>query len=584
MSVSKLKQRHMEALQAGIGSLRADEGSTDVEILIKHRIFRCHKAVLIAMSPYFRAMFSSAMKESKQKRIKLQDIDEIPFEKFLEFVYKGTLELQDMEDSVEMLRIAALFQVDILQDHCEESLLEQLKVDNCVELFQLSCLYNCKDLKKKSWQGILDGFCSVWKSEDFLSLSVEEVTAIFKEDNLVTLDEEHVCDAALKWVNFDLEKRKQHVYELFKHVRLPHVSPEYLVNYLCKVPCLREDAGCRRLLEEAQQHHLLPARQLDFSGVRTHYRIDDDLEEVLLAITENNEERGSYIQSGWCLWAYSFNQRKWFTLTPIPQSDSPGHQFAICSHGYNIYLSGGTNNPKSLLKFESERNEWVVSSGQLKKGRCQHSMVALGNAVYCLGGNNTRLPKNNQTMGSIEEYHIPSQKWKTVGEFTHPVHSAAAAVCGEQILLFGGTGKDGEPVSWVQCFHTRMKETSVVSNLPYIPRRLFTAMLGEDIYILSENEDGNNVLKLTPEFGFTDAGFDIPAEGNILGTSQHDENLLMLMENPNADGRRTQIVKIILKNSQIESLSPKGNGCPKPIHACNRCYVDKRFLYHTYFQ
>ncbi|XP_053380533.1 kelch-like protein 24 isoform X2 [Mercenaria mercenaria] len=544
--MANLKQRHMEALKTGMESLRDDAALTDVEIIVNNRIFRCHKSILVAISPYFRAMFTTGMKESNQKRITLQ--------------------------------------VDCLQDHCEEVLLEQLKGDNCLEMYRLACMYNCKKLKKKAWPAILDGFCTVWKSEEFTSLTAEEVIAIIREDKLVTLDEEHVCEAALKWINTDFPKRKKYIYDLFKHVRLPHVTPEYLVKNLSKMPCLMENPDCRKLLENAQHYHMLPSRRLDYSGERLRYRIDDDLDEVLLVITENSDKRGMYYEGAWCLWAYSYNQHRWFTLAPIQRADSPGLNFAFCSHSYNIFVSGGSNNPKNLLKFESERNEWITSSGQLKKGRSHHCMVSVGNALYCLGGNNVRLPKSSQVMGSIEEFYIPGQRWRTVGELSNPVCSAAAAVCGEQILVFGGTNIDGKQVSFVQCFHSRTKESTVISNLPYIAKRLLSVTIGEEIYIMSVSEDGHSILKLTSDLGFTDAGFEIPTDQNLLGTSHHDECMIVLTENPKANGNPRNIVQVDLETSQTKVFPVKGNGCPKPVHGCHRSYIDKRFLYHTYFQ
>jgi hypothetical protein len=136
--------------------------------------------------------------------------------------------------------------------------------------------------QKKSWPAILDGFCTVWKSEDFTSLNVGEIISIIREDNLVTLDEEHVCEAAMKWINADVAKRKKYVYDIFKYVRLPHVTPEYLVNNLNKMQLLMENPECRKLLEDAQHYHMLPSRRLDNSGETFRYRIDDDLDEVLL--------------------------------------------------------------------------------------------------------------------------------------------------------------------------------------------------------------------------------------------------------------------------------------------------------------
>lgn len=58
--------------QAGMESLKDDTDLTDVDIIINSRIFHCHKTILAAMSPYFRAMFTGGMMESRQKRINLQ--------------------------------------------------------------------------------------------------------------------------------------------------------------------------------------------------------------------------------------------------------------------------------------------------------------------------------------------------------------------------------------------------------------------------------------------------------------------------------------------------------------------------------
>ena len=96
------------------------------------------------------------------------------------------------------------------------------------------------------------------------------------------MDEEHVCEAAIKWINADLPKRKKYVFDIFKHVRLPHLTPEYIVNNLSRMPLLMENQGCRKLLEDVQHYHMLPSRRLDHSGETFRYRIDDDLDEVLL--------------------------------------------------------------------------------------------------------------------------------------------------------------------------------------------------------------------------------------------------------------------------------------------------------------
>ncbi|WAR30481.1 KELC-like protein, partial [Mya arenaria] len=284
-------------------------------------------------------------------------------------------------------------QIDILRDHCEELLLEQLKGDNCIEMYRLACLYNCPNLELKAWPSMLDGFTNLWKTYDYDNLTLNEIISIIREDRLVTLDEEHVCEAVCKWIDFDLDQRSKYAFKLLCHVRLPHISREYLVYHLSRVQYFIDDPQCRRLIEEVKHFHMLPARMLDYSSPRMKYRADDELEEVLLVITENSDDRGSFYQGGWCLWAFSYHQRRWFTLAPIPLADSPG---------------------------------------QLKKVRVQHTMNA----------------------------------------------------------------------------------------------RIITTTMGDEVFITSIDEDDSSlVLKLTSEFGFTDAGIELPVDSKILAIT-HSEGQL----------------------------------------------------------
>ncbi|XP_052789258.1 kelch-like protein 24 isoform X2 [Mya arenaria] len=583
--MESLQRKHFELMKSGMESLLGDEELSDVDIIVNHRVFKCHKSVLASLSPYFRVMFTGGMKEAatKQGTIRLKDMDdlEIPFEKLVGFLYTGKVSMT-IDDVPDMLLMAAHFQIDILRDHCEELLLEQLKGDNCIEMYRLACLYNCPNLELKAWPSMLDGFTNLWKTYDYDNLTLNEIISIIREDRLVTLDEEHVCEAVCKWIDFDLDQRSKYAFKLLCHVRLPHISREYLVYHLSRVQYFIDDPQCRRLIEEVKHFHMLPARMLDYSSPRMKYRADDELEEVLLVITENSDDRGSFYQGGWCLWAFSYHQRRWFTLAPIPLADSPGMNFAICSYGYDIFLSGGTSNPKSLLKFESQRNEWVTSTGQLKKVRVQHTMNAVSSSLYCIGG---RHPKFQQVNGSIEEYNILGQRWRTVGELNHPVYSTTSTVCGEQILLFGGIGKDNKPMNYVQCFHTRTKDSSVISTLPYLCKRIITTTMGDEVFITSIDEDDSSlVLKLTSEFGFTDAGIELPVDSKILAITHSEGQLVVVTENEKCKGYLGDIVRVNVKNSKSVPLEMQGTNCPRPVHACHRLYVDNRFLYHTYFQ
>ncbi len=58
---------------------------------VGEKTFPCHRSVLAATIPYFRSMFSSEMKESRQKQIEIRDISSAAFEQILSYVYTATL-------------------------------------------------------------------------------------------------------------------------------------------------------------------------------------------------------------------------------------------------------------------------------------------------------------------------------------------------------------------------------------------------------------------------------------------------------------------------------------------------------------
>ena len=74
-----------------------------------------------------------------------------------------------------------------------------------------------------------------------------------------------------------------------------------------------------------------------------------------------------------------------------------GLHFALCSYGYDIYLSGGTSNPKTLVKFDSHRNEWITSPGNYPD-----SLVTLDTTFYI----QTITFKNRQTCWLHYQLHV----------------------------------------------------------------------------------------------------------------------------------------------------------------------------------
>ena len=87
------------------------------------------------------------------------------------------------------------------------------------------------------------------------------------------------------------------------------------------------------------------------------------------------------------------------------------------SKNYSIIVAGGTKGfGQHALQdteiFDWGMNEWK-STANMQTGRFGHAVVAVGDKVFAVGGDDRR-PSN--LLDTIEEYDIQSESWKTINK------------------------------------------------------------------------------------------------------------------------------------------------------------------------
>lgn len=103
--LSKVSERHPKLLLEQINQLRRSSELCDVCLLVGGSRVYAHKIILSASSPYFRAMFTGELAESKQDKITIRDIDETAMEMLVDFCYTSKITVD--EKSVQTLLPAA---------------------------------------------------------------------------------------------------------------------------------------------------------------------------------------------------------------------------------------------------------------------------------------------------------------------------------------------------------------------------------------------------------------------------------------------------------------------------------------------
>lgn len=470
------KIRYMATLTGGLESLLFSGQHSDIEIIVGKKTFRCHKVVLCAMSPYFEAMFSHDMRENRDGVVKLYDIDEDIFEKIILFLYSGK-DVVSEENAEKIFRAASLMQIPCLQATCEDFLLTQVSPDNCIGIWKIAQAHNCEKLKNTSFMFILENFQVIATTEDFLNLELEELVGIIESDNLITQSEELVCDMAMGWINHDKESRQQTAGVILEVLRLPLVSPNYLCHTFESNQFLQSDTKCKKVIQEAMKYHSMPTKRQDFTSMRSTNRQNGRTDDCIVMIGGLLSTTPRYQTTKEVL-CYSFQQQKWFYLPSLPYD--PGYEFATCTYGSSLFVSGGWLKLQGLAEYKTHKNKWKVCPA-MTNGRCGHVMVPVNSSVFVLGGRDGKAP----AMTNIEEYNLLTKKWTTVGDLPLGVRSTSAAAIGEKIYVFGGITESDKDTMSVQCFDTRHHTVTICGDLPFSCRLTRTVALDTAVYVMA---------------------------------------------------------------------------------------------------
>nr|XP_042900741.1 TD and POZ domain-containing protein 4-like [Parasteatoda tepidariorum] len=148
----------------------------DLEIRIGENILRAHKFMLCSRSPVFKKMMEHDFLESSSNSITITDCSEIPFEKFLMYLYTGEIEDRSMETVVPLYSLGDRYDVPPLRNACSHILQNKLsesadEVANIVcDVLQLAELHNDMKLKDLAVSFIVNHFPVVSNKQSWRDL------------------------------------------------------------------------------------------------------------------------------------------------------------------------------------------------------------------------------------------------------------------------------------------------------------------------------------------------------------------------------------------------------------------------------
>ncbi|CAM2107007.1 kelch-like protein 38 [Caretta caretta] len=444
--------------------LRQNRMLTDVTLCTSEFEIPCHRNVLAASSPYFKAMFCNNFKESCQAKVDLKGIDSNILYQIVLYVYTGEI-LITPENVLYLMEATSMLQYIKLFQACSLYLQDRLTPENCLSMLRLSEILNCQNLNKKAKEMALKYFPEVASSEDLKELCALELIDYLGDDELCG-EEEQVFETLMVWIRHDLQARQGYIQDLFKKVRLQYVHPTFLFHFIANNSLIQSSPACRSILESArrQMFSLYSTSTPDIKPM-WHVPRRYSYQEFLIIVGGRKDNQTTTRD----VLLYDERTNQWLSLAKHPVRLYKASAVSLHS---NIYVLGGM--PVSCEKspvsdnvyiFSLKLNQWRLVEHMLVP-RYSHRSIAYKNYIFSIGG----IGEKQEILNSMERYDSIYNIWENMANMPVAVLHPAVAAKDQRIYLFGGEDVMQNPVRLIQVYHISRNmwfrmETRMVKNV-----------------------------------------------------------------------------------------------------------------------
>ncbi|XP_073676575.1 kelch-like protein 3 isoform X2 [Garra rufa] len=483
---------HMRKAFRLMNDLRSRRMLCDVLLVAGEVEVPAHRVVLASCSPYFCAMFTGDMSESKAHHVEIRDVDGQTLLKLVDYIYSAEIEVS--EDNVQVLLPAAsLLQLMDVRQVCCDFLQTQLHPTNCLGIRAFADLHACTGLLSQAHAYAEQHFTDVMVGEEFMALSLQQVCSLISSDKLTVSTEEKVFEAMIAWIKHDKEARLEHMPKLMEHVRLPLLSRDYLVQIVEEEPLIKNNNTCKDFLIEAMKYHLLPADQRHLIKTdRTRPRTPVSLPKVMMVV---GGQAPKAIRSVEC---YDFQEDRWYQVADLPSRRCRAGCSQFCPSSLDVFLSwsyplcachsgvvymagkvyavGGFNGSlrvRTVDVYDGVKDQWS-SVPSMQERRSTLGAAVLGDLLYAVGGFD-----GSTGLSSVEAYNPKANEWMFVAPMNTRRSSVGVGVVDGKLYAVGGY--DGASR---QCLST-VEEYNPVSNKWCYVADMSTRRSGAGVGVLS---------------------------------------------------------------------------------------------------
>ena len=225
--------KHCQELIYRLGALRRKESFFDVTVSVKDKVFKAHRLVLVAASPFFLSLLVSDMREGNEQfiMIELEEATGSVMEEVFKYIYTGNVAVTK-ENAHDLVAVADYLLLPGMKTLACDVLEENITIENCIFNYYFVDKYQCLELMRETRGFINLNFSSVMKTDDFLKLNFAQVMKWVSSDYVTVTSEEEIFKGIVKWVSHKKSERESNFAELLRQIRLKSMSHDFLFNEL----------------------------------------------------------------------------------------------------------------------------------------------------------------------------------------------------------------------------------------------------------------------------------------------------------------------------------------------------------------
>ncbi|KAG8225215.1 hypothetical protein J437_LFUL012690 [Ladona fulva] len=478
----------------GLESLRNEGHFCDVSLSADGQLYPAHKSVLSAFSPYFKAMFTGRMAESRQQVVTLQGLDGPTLATLIDYAYTSVANINSSNAQIlEVVRLNLLspyFLHDYLElvqsngssPRDEEEPIEEEKSG------KTPTKEGSESPEKASGEGTSTAPVSpkpkeggevskVPKDEKEKLGEAKAVTTQSSGNGLASNSNAGTNLQPIRKSSMSSKKGDaQYCVGCKGHKQkvscAPSISPPPI-----QPPMFNKE--CIQLLKEACIHHLLPDRRAEISNPeRSRLRACSGVCQVVLAV--GGEDDKVVLRTVEC---FSPSSGEWRALDCLPFAISKHGLVTSCSSNW-AYLCGGEfpdgrPSPQVWRYDPFLANAWTEVA-PMNAPRSELGLAMLDGSIFAVGGWD-----GSFGLDSVERYDPSRNQWFPVAAMPHPLASPAVVAHHGLLYVIGGSiHQEGDGIDLVQRYDPRCDTWHNQGSL-LIPRSGAAACaIGHHIYVM----------------------------------------------------------------------------------------------------